>query len=165
MQYNIVRKVFFLATLMLSMAAVASAQYDGTCSNASVAGTWGYTETGTLYLPTGAIPYASVGSYTLDIAGSLSGARTASAGGNIITATVKGTATVNPDCTGTLTVGFYDKSGNLQNTAVKAVVYVDNAKQALTIITTIFYPNGLSLTAVLTTDAKKVFSSSILGWR
>jgi len=58
---NIVRTVFFLATLLLSLAAVASAQEDRGCSAASAAGEWGYSETGTLYLASIAVPYASVG--------------------------------------------------------------------------------------------------------
>src|SRR5712692_7248382 len=136
MKGNIVHTILF-ATLLVSVAAVASAQDDGACSASSVAGTWGYSETGTLYLPTGAVPYASVGRYTLDADGNFSGARTASAGGTILTATVKGSATVNSDCTGTLTIGFYDQSGNLINTAVKAVVYVDNAREARAIITSV----------------------------
>lgn len=152
MKRNIVRTIFF-AMLLLSLAVVASAQIEKVCSNAMVAGTWGYTETGTLILPTGAVPYASVGSYTLDFYGNLSGARTASANGTILKATIKGTATVNSDCTGTLTVSFYDESGKRQGTAdtVKAIVYVDNGKEARMIIISGNYPS------VLTTEAKKLF--------
>lgn len=152
MKSNIVRIVFF-ATFLLGLAAVASAQQGQVCTSYMVAGTWGYTETGTLILPTGAVPYASVGSYTLDAYGNLSGARTASAGGTILKATIKGTATVNSDCTGTLTVSFYDESGKRQGTAdtVKAIVYVDNAKEARMIIISGGYPS------VLTTEAKKLF--------
>lgn len=157
MKRNIVRTIFPFATLLLSLAAVASAQDEGTCSNAGVAGEWGYTETGTLILPTGAVPYASVGSYTLDADGNLSGARTASAGGTIQKATIKGTATVNSDCTGTETLSFYDESGNLISTAVKALVFVDNAREVRKIITSAVLPNGTSVPAVLTTNAKKLF--------
>jgi hypothetical protein len=158
MKRNIVWTIFFLATLFLSLAAVALAgDDDGTCSNARVAGEWGYSETGTFYLPTGAVPYASVGSYTLDAEGNLSGARTASAGGTIVNATIKGTATVNSDCTGTETLSFYDASGKLTGTAVKALVYVDGAREVRKIVTSVALPNGTSLGAVLTTNAKKQF--------
>ena len=156
MKGNVVRTIFVVAVL-LSLSAVASAQSDRTCSNAGVAGAWGYSETGTLYLPTGAIPYASVGSYTLDADGNLSGARTASAGGTILTAVLKGSATVNADCTGTLTIALYDQSGTLLNTVAKAVVYVDDARAARAIITSVLLPNGASVPAVLTTDAKKLY--------
>src|SRR5512147_2105315 len=115
------------AALLLSAAAVTLAgdRYGRACSIHSVKGAWGYSESGTLYHPVlGAIPYASVGSYTVDHKGNLSGARNASAAGTIQFGTVKGTATVNPDCTGELHLSFYDKSNTLLNTAIKFVVYV-----------------------------------------
>jgi hypothetical protein len=156
MKRNIVWTMVFFATLLLSLSAIAKDQKDKddcTCSNFDVAGTWGYTETGTMILPApyGALPYASVGKYTLDRHGNVSGARIASLGGTILQATIKGTATVNPDCTGTITLSFYDQSGNPAGTAVKAIVYVDNAREARMIITTAPYPS------VLTTEAKKLF--------
>jgi hypothetical protein len=154
---NIVGTLFFFVTLFLSLAAIASAQDDHTCSAATVAGEWGYSETGTLILPTGPVPYASLGRYTLDRDGNYSGARTASLGGTIQVATFKGTATVNPDCTGTVTISFYGQSGNLLSTAVKTVVYINNAREARAMITSVVLPNGVSLPAVLTTDAKKIF--------
>jgi hypothetical protein len=152
------------AVILLSVAAVALAgdQHGCTCSYASVKGAWGYSESGTLYHPVlGAIPYASVGSYTVDRDGNLSGARTASAGGNTQTVTIQGTATVNPDCTGTLTVKLYDASNNLVNTVVKFVVYVDDSTASRAIITDILMPDGVThVKAVLVTDAKKMFPDS-----
>ena len=160
MKCKIVQTTFLVATLLGTLPAFALENDDRTCSSAGVAGLWGYSETGTLYLsPTGiAVPYSSVGEYTLDAYGNLSGARTASVGGTIQHATIKGTATVNPDCTGTLTLGFYDQSGNLASTAVKFLVYVDNAREARAIITSVALANGTALSAVLITDAKKQFS-------
>lgn len=154
MRHNIVRPVLFFATLVLSLA-VAWAQ-EGACSNTSVAGTWGYSETGTVILPTGPVPYASLGRYTLDPDGNYSGTRVNSVGGDTGTATFKGTATVNSDCTGTVTIRFYDQSGNLTSTAVKALVYVDNARQAYAIITSVVRADGTRVSAVLTTNARKL---------
>jgi hypothetical protein len=111
MKHNIVWTLFLIAMLSLSLAAVAkdkdNEDRDGyTCSPAKVAGTWGYSETGTMILPpalagylglpVGPNPYASVGSYTLDRQGIVSGARTASLGGITLVATITGTAEVNP---------------------------------------------------------------------
>lgn len=153
----IVPTVLF-SVLLLSQAAVASAQDNPTCSAASVAGQWGYSETGTLYLPTGAaLPYASLGRYTLLPNGNYSGTRVASVGGNIQNATFTGTATVNSDCTGTVTISFYDESENLLSTVVKTLVYVDDAREVNAIVTSVALPNGASLRAVLTTNAKKQF--------
>lgn len=159
MKRNISHTIFSLMALWLSLAA-APAQDSGACSPDLVAGKWGYSETGTLYLPTGAVPYASLGSYALDADGNLTGARNASVGGTIQPATIKGTATVNADCTGTLTLSFYDQAGNLSSTAVKVVVYVDNAREARAMITSVQLANGTSLQAVLTTNAKKMFPDS-----
>ncbi len=160
MRPNIARTVCFTA-LVVSLAAAVSAgdRRGGACSYASVTGAWGYSESGTLYHPVlGAVPYASVGSYTVDHDGNLSGARTASAGGNIQPVTIQGTATVDPDCTGTLTLKFYDASNVLLNTAVKFVVYVDDSTAARSIITDIVLPDNVThLKAVLVTDAKKLF--------
>jgi hypothetical protein len=153
MKRCIIWAVFF-SSLLLGVSGAAAAQNGGVCTNDSIAGLWGYVETGTLIFPapTGAIPYASVGKYAIDRDGNVWGARTASAAGTIMKATIKGTATVNPDCTGTLTVNFYDPlSGSFMGAAVKYVVYEDNSKAAHMIIT------SSSAQAVLTTEAKKLF--------
>jgi hypothetical protein len=156
MKRNIVWTMFFIAMLLISLAAVAKEKDECTCSPAMVAGTWGYSETGTMILPApyGALPYASVGSYTVDPDGNLSGARTASLGGTKLEATITGTATVDTDCTGTITLLFTDKTTGQQNTAEKFIVYVDNAREARMIITSAPFPS------VLTTEAKKLFPNS-----
>jgi len=154
-------RILLSATLLLGLAAVASAQDrdDHACSLPRVAGEWGYSETATVYLPSGPVAYASVGSYTIDDDGSLLGARTASMGGKIVTATIKGTAKVDSNCTGTLSLGFYDDSGKQIGAAVKFVVYVDNAREARAIVTFVPGPDGTSVPVVLTTDAKRLFSA------
>ena len=45
------------------------------CSNASVAGDWGYSYTGTIFTPGGALPGASVGRYSQDEAGNVTGSQ------------------------------------------------------------------------------------------
>jgi hypothetical protein len=155
MKRNIVWTLFFVAMLSLSLASVAKDKEDMTgyaCSPAKVAGTWGYSETGTMVLPApyGPLPYASVGSYTLDRDGNLSGERTASLGGMILKATILGIAEVNPDCTGTVKISFTDVNTGQVSTAEKFVVYVDKAREARMIITAAPYPS------VLVTEAKKL---------
>src|ERR1700730_14220621 len=56
---------------------------DGACSNAGVAGEWGYTETGTVIPTTGAVPFAAVARYPLDADGNLSGTATSSSDGTV----------------------------------------------------------------------------------
>ena len=59
---------------------------------------------------------------------------------------------MNPDCTGTVSLSFFDLSENPSGTAEKFIVYVDNAREARMIITTARpYPS------VLVTEAKKLF--------
>jgi hypothetical protein len=125
------------------------------CSATAVAGEWAYTETGSVIPASVAIPFAAVARYTLDAGGDLSGTATSS-GGTVANVTLKGTGTVNPDCTGTLTVGVY-ASGNLVRTATFDVVYVDGSREARAIIASLVLANGTIVPSVLTVDAKKVF--------
>ncbi len=153
MRRTILQVIVFVA-LLLSAAAVALAQNQGICSNAYAAGTWGYTETGSVITPTGVIPYASVGQFTLDGDGNFVGQRTSSTAGTIQPATIKGTLIVNPDCTGTQHIRFYNPStGELLSPTevVKKVVFVDHAREARMIIV-----SGTSAPVVLTTEAKKL---------
>ncbi len=158
MKRNIVWTVFFVCMLLVNITATAGD--DFACSPANVAGTWGYIETATIFdtttTPATPYPYASVGSYTLDARGNLSGARTASLAGNILRATITGTATVNPDCTGTEYLSFYDEGGNPAGQATKALVYVNNGKEVNKIITA---PSGM---IVAVTKAKRVLPGRIL---
>jgi hypothetical protein len=127
------------------------------CSAAAVAGEWAYTETGSVMPSTVAVPFAAVARYTLDAGGDLSGRATSSSGGTVADVTLKGTGTVNPDCTGTLTVGVY-ASGNLVRTATFDVAYVDGTRGARAIIASLVLADGTIVPSVLTVDAKKVFA-------
>jgi hypothetical protein len=92
-----------LALCTAPMAKAQSAQRG--CSNASLNGTYAYTGSGTIVSPAAiAGPFAEVGMQTFDGQGHTSATATASQGGNIIQFTITGTYTVNPDCTGTLTL-------------------------------------------------------------
>src|SRR3974390_2518833 len=99
-------RTVFLITLFLGLAAVAPAQdlNWNYCSIDSVVGTWAYSYTGTLMLPTGAVPMAAVGRTTVDGAGNVLATQNSSTGGKVSQDTIKGTLTANPDCTGTMTV-------------------------------------------------------------
>ncbi len=160
MKRNIVWTLFVVvAMLSMSLASVAkdtdNHRKDGyTCSSAKVAGTWGYTETGYLIDPSTnpptKYPYASVGRLEVDRYGHVSGRRTASLAGTILTGTIVGTITVKPGCTGTLTQTLTEDSTGNSSTTVKDIVFVDKATEARMIVTS----NG----AVLNVVAKKVSS-------
>ena len=83
MMRKIVRSILFSATLLVSLAAVATAQDDRNCSLPGLAGDWGYTSTGAFIFPTGAVPFAFVGRLTFDAAGNFSGAQNSSTGAKL----------------------------------------------------------------------------------
>ena len=94
-----------VAALALGVAPTAKADNKG-CSNASLRGAFGFTGIGTLLAVPApfAGPYAEVGSQTFDGKGNTDGTMTISANGNIMRETIQGTYTINPDCTGSLTL-------------------------------------------------------------
>jgi hypothetical protein len=166
MIHNILRTVFF-ATLLLGMATVASAQqalHGGSCTNFTVAGSWGTTMTGTLFPPTGAVPFAAVNRVTYDGAGNYSGTQTRSSNGTVSRATVQGTYTVNSDCTGKKTTRGYDQSGNLLNTVEQDFVLVNDGKELFEIFTSLTLPNGTSVPAVVTGHSMRQYPLSWPWW-
>jgi hypothetical protein len=130
-----------------------------TCSNAAAAGAWAYTETGTVAPASGTVPFAAVARYTLDEAGNLAGTATSSSGGSVSNVTLKGTGAVNADCTSTLTVGVYS-AGILVRTATFALVYVNDEQEARALVSSLVLASGVSVPAVLTVDARKLFDGA-----
>jgi hypothetical protein len=153
-------RTLFTLTLLLGLAAAAAAQDNPWCSTARVAGVWGYTKTGTLYLPNGtAAPFGSVGTFTLDADGYATGTQLASVAGNIAGGELDGTFTIEPDCTGSMTVGVYDPSGNLLRTISMSIVVDDKASELRALVTSLVLPNGMVLPAVITGQARRLFPS------
>ncbi len=73
------------------------------CTNATAAGTFGFTTSGTLILPTGLAPIAAVGVITFDLNGNATGSQDRSVGGAFAHETINGTLTQprlhdNPRC-------------------------------------------------------------------
>src|SRR5712691_2302774 len=159
---DVIRTVYLFCVLFLSLAAVASAQPQATCSTASVAGTWGFTDTGTVFLPTGPVPFAAVGTITGDAQGNFSVTQTTSVGDKVSKETFKGTGTVNSDCTGTATFSVYDESGTiLLRTATRSVVFVDNAREEYEIATSlVLEPSGTQVPTVISGSAKRLSANS-----
>jgi hypothetical protein len=76
------------------------------CSDASLRGSFGFTNTGTnIALPPPlAGPIAQIVRQTFDGRGNTDATATLSSNGNIVRVTVQGTYVVNPDCTGSMTL-------------------------------------------------------------
>lgn len=157
MNNNIARKalanVFFA---MLVMGTAGPARADDSCSTANAAGSWGFTLTGTLLLPTGAIPIAAVGILTVDGGGNISGKEARSLGGGFANETLTGTWTVNSDCTATALVKVYE-SGMLVRTSEISLVFDDNSRALRLVQQSLTVLPGTALPVVLTGDGKKLF--------
>ena len=125
------------------------------CSNASAAGNWAYTYTGTIFTPNGALPLASVGHYSQDTAGNVTGSQNRSGAGNSRFEDISGTVTVNTDCTATGTIDVL-VNGQLQRTAVLAIVYDSNGNHARMIFQSLTLPSNVNVPVVITLDANRL---------
>jgi hypothetical protein len=124
------------------------------CSTRSVAGDWAFTLTGTILLPTGAVPAAAVVAGTTDIDGNVAGTEGRNVGGGYADETFAGSWTVNSDCTGSLTVNFYE-SGQLVRTSVLTIAFDNNSKEARMVQKSLTLPNGQQLPVVITVEGRK----------
>jgi len=93
-----------VTALALAISPAAKAGDKG-CSNETLRGTFAYTSTGYITAPPAfAGPFAEVGTQIFDGNGGTTAAVMSSQNGNILPLTITGTYTVNPDCTGTMTL-------------------------------------------------------------
>lgn len=96
--------------LLASLATTLHAQDAATgCSLSTLKGNYSVQAQGTVIaqfpgLPAPPFPFAEVAIDFIDGAGNITGKFTANAGGVVIPGTVAGTYTVNPDCTGTISL-------------------------------------------------------------
>ena len=127
------------------------------CSTAATAGKWAYTYTGTIFTQNGPLPAASVGHFSQDEAGNLTGSQTRSVAGSPGVEDISGTVSVNKDCTGTATISVF-VSGVLQRTAVLAVAYDNNMNHARGIFESLVLPDGTNVPVVFTSDNSRVFT-------
>ena len=148
-----------IAFTLLSIGVVPTANAKS-CSLASGAGRWAFTITGSVILPTGAsIPVVQVGIFREDNLGNVSGSQTRSLGGSVAKETFAGTASINPDCTGTAELAVYDNtSGALTRTTSVDFVLDDDSNHARSIVTSIELPDGTRLAPLLTLDYRRIFS-------
>ncbi len=156
MKLNMTRTLFgviFFAALMVTPAAV----HARSCSLTDSAGNYGFTLTGVVILGTAPVPIAAVGRATLDAAGNVSGTESRSVGGGFADETFTGTYAVNPDCTGTTTLNFYE-SGQLVRTSVLSIVFDNNEREIRMAQKSLQLPNGAFLPVVITVKARRIFT-------
>lgn len=148
------RNKITLAIVALALVSFAP-NLNAACTNATMLGNWGFTGTGVIIVPTGAVPVGAVGTVHFDLEGNISGGQDRSVGGAEAHETFTGTYSISGDCALTITASVYDDSGNLQRTTILKGVVVSNGKESRMIYQTITLPNGALLPAVLTLDANK----------
>lgn len=141
----------FAIALVASIAVPAHAD-DDHCSLKRAAGKWSFTDSGTVV---GVGPRVAVGILTLDSAGNVSnGVATSSLNGSVAQETFSGTYTVNPDCTGTITVTI--SSAGVELFVVNLNSSFDgDMKHIRAIFTSVVEPNGTSLSTVIALDGNK----------
>jgi hypothetical protein len=127
------------------------------CSRTGAAGKYGFTLSGVVNLPTGAVPIAAIGRADLDSSGNVSGTEARSVGGGFADETFTGTYTVNADCTGTTTLQFFE-SGQLVRTSVLSIVFDNHEREIRMVQKSLQLPNGVFLPAVITVEARKISS-------
>ncbi len=121
--------IAFATVVSLGIAPQAQADDKG-CSNATLTGTFGITATGSIVAPPPiAGPFANVGTQTFDGKGGTTGTATVSQNGNILKVTITGTYTVNPDCTGSITLNLSSQNPPLSLTTHAFFVIDDSGAE------------------------------------
>jgi hypothetical protein len=128
------------------------------CSDASLAGEWGFTITGTIILPNvGPAPVGAVGRIAFDRKGKVVGEQTRSVGGEVADETFSGTYKATADCMADFTVQVFE-SGNLVRTSTVHLILDDNLREIRAIFTSSALPDSTPLPSILTAEAKRLFS-------
>jgi len=144
----------FLLAVLMGTPAVA---HTRSCSLSDTAGKYGFTLTGVVLLGTGPVPIAAVGRAVLDDSGNVTGTESRSVGGGFADETFTGTYTVNPDCTGTTTLNFYE-SGKLVRTSILSIIFDDHEREIRMVQKSLQLPppSGAFLPVVITVEARRI---------
>jgi hypothetical protein len=156
MKRNFCRAALVIATLSILTVVPVRAEASH-CSQASAAGNWAYTYTGTVYAPD-PLAAAAVGHFSQDSKGNVTGSQTHTLAGTTEVEDISGTATVNRDCTGTATISVF-LNGQLLRTATLNVAYDRDGNHARMIFTSLILADGTGLPVVVTVDVSRVFLS------
>jgi hypothetical protein len=156
MTRRVVRTIFVvLCVATLYMSREMSAQ--ATCSLATIAGGWAATLAGTILFPAppGPVPAAAVLRFNIDSMGDVSGTEARNVGGRFANETFKGTVTVNPNCTGSTTVSFFE-SGMLVRKSVVALVFDILSTHFRGVQKSLTLPDGTKVPVVITVEGEKL---------
>jgi hypothetical protein len=155
MKSSILKKYFVPAALLAWVGVAVPAYAEPSCTQDSGTGRWAFTETGTISLPTGSIPFAAIGVVTVDAEGNVAGTSVSSTG-VASSGTLSGILTVNPeDCSFTVATAVYDAAGTLQRYLDFAGVFTSKFDGLHAIVTSLRLPNGTPLPSVITLNAER----------
>jgi len=128
-----------------------------TCSNATAVGAYGFSGNGSIIRPTGPVPVVQVGRITEDEDGNVAGTEIVSVGGVIGRHLIKGTISVNSDCTGTITIQTFEPSGAPLGRSTASIVLVDNGRKQLGIFIELLAPNGTVIPTATSILGERLF--------
>lgn len=149
------RAVVALA-LAVGVGSLAMPVWAGHCSLAKSAGDYGFTINGVLIIPdVGPVPIAAVGRAKLEADGTTSGTEARNVGGGFANETFTGTFTINADCTGIVTLNFYE-AGELVRTSVLSTVGDDDNREIRMVQQSLTLPDGTTLPVILTVEARRI---------
>jgi hypothetical protein len=149
-----------VALLGISLASTSRAAAQQ-CTASSEDGKWAFTHTGTILLPTGPVPVASVGTFT-GKAGVAAGSQTRSVGGDVAQENLTATHSVHADCTATFNFKVFD-AGVLVRTATVNIVYDDNGRSARGIFASLALADGTVLPNVIAVRREGAVSQATVG--
>jgi hypothetical protein len=154
MKCNTARTTLTILSFAMLLAVLTPVADAATCSTATVAGNWGLTLNGLLILPTGPVPVAAVIQASVDLEGNATGTEARSVGGQYADETLTGSWIVNPDCTATATLKFF-QAGQLVRTSIVSAVFDSNSHEIRIVQKSLVLPDGTQLPVVITAEGKK----------
>ena len=150
------RKITLLAVSILLLTPSLSFASSGHCSTATTAGAWDYTYTGTIFTASGPLPAASLGHYSQDSAGNVSGSQVRSVAGDSGVEDISATISVQRDCTASAVVEVH-VNGQLERTANVAFVFDSDWNHMRAIFESLTLPDGTNVPVVITIEGNKLF--------
>jgi hypothetical protein len=149
------KHVWTIGMALLFAAVLGQPARANQCTQSDAAGKWGFTLTGWVILPTGAVPAAAVGQAHIDTRGNVTGTEARNVAGGYADETLNGTLTINSDCTGSITLNFFE-GGQLVRTSVLSIVLDDDKKELRMVQKSLTLPNGANLPVVITVEARRI---------
>jgi hypothetical protein len=150
--------VAVFAAVSAGRPSVALASGTGGCTQASIAGSFGFSYNGVGILPTGPVPIGALGRFHTDSAGNVVGSETNSLGGVAAFQTITGTITVHSDCSALLVANVY-QNGQLVRMSVVRLQYENNSNDVQGIFTKVTLPDNSTLPVVITITGKRTSDS------